>query len=89
MYPIEYKWTQKETVVTTINIDDVKASILNDQSTINDPEVIQLKRKIISVFVDGRYSKNIFHDKIVEMKSKKVDTTSELLSPNILPKKIQ
>tara|TARA_Y100000590_G_C15369966_1_gene882140 strand:- start:378 stop:647 length:270 start_codon:yes stop_codon:yes gene_type:complete len=67
----------------------VKASILNDQLTTNDPEVIQLKRKNISVLTEFKYLVNKFQDNKVETKRNNVDIIWELLLPKILPKKIQ
>ena len=89
IYPTEYRWTQNETLVITINMAVVKASILNDQLTINDPEVIQLKRKNISVLTELRYLVNKIQDNTVEIKRNNVDINCELLSPKILPNKIQ
>ena len=44
MYPIEYKWTQAETVDTTMNIVVVNESNLILQSTIKFPEVNQFNK---------------------------------------------
>ena len=54
IYPQEYICTTVETVVTTINITDVSASIFKAQSKENVPDVTQLNSVI--VFFNSRYT---------------------------------
>ena len=65
-------WTQAETVQMTINIVVVSESILIDQSTEREPEVIQFKRWKISVSLKSKYSKKIIQEKIVAIDKKEV-----------------
>ena len=61
--------------MTTINIVDVKESILKAQSTEKFPEVNQFKRYICSVSIFFRYLKKIIHEKIEEINNNKVVIT--------------
>tara|TARA_Y100000741_G_scaffold283203_1_gene222976 strand:+ start:172 stop:552 length:381 start_codon:yes stop_codon:yes gene_type:complete len=59
------------------------------QSTLKFPELIQLNKVILVVWVGPKYSKKTNHERIAEIKSRRVVTICEYLSPKILPKKEQ
>ena len=86
IYPIEYKWTNDETIRTGINMDTVKASKLNPHITWRFSESIQVNNSNVTGMLFKATSKKTMIDK-------KVVNITELhvinwapLTPIFLPK---
>ena len=79
--------TNDDITVTTTSITDDKASILIDQFTFKDPELIQVAIIALCSYPDETTLKNMNKDNNAEIETKKHVMNCDNLSPMVLPKK--
>jgi len=87
MYPIEYTWTNDETIRTGISIDTVRESKLKLHNTFNDSESIHLKSFIETGMLLKPTSKKASIAKIVVVITDVHVIICDPLTPIFLPKK--
>ena len=86
MYPIEYTWTNEETINTGINIETVNESKLKLQDIFNDSESIHLKFSTCTGTLFIPTSINAKIDKIVVIINDVQAIRWDPLTPTFLPK---
>ena len=87
MYPIEYMWTNEETINTGISIETVRESNKNPQDIFKDSESIHLSNLICTGALLRPTSKKHVIAKIVVNITHVHVIIWEPVTPNFLPKK--